>query len=162
MEKNFNTKTLKIKVHNVDLKDKPYEVLETLTYYHVENIKSEKVIFPISVIKGFRSDGDSIPPFARIFFPVLEKSSKASFIHDYGYALLRNERKNGNNSGSFFIKSTECQYKLLVNRAFFDKIYLTCMKVEKVGFFERNLKFLVVKLFANRYTYPKSMRFKFF
>ena len=72
------TKPFEVKVHNLHLRDRPFEVLREVSYY--SNIDG---VSDITVPVGFRTDFATIPrPFSGILFPV-GRYSKAALIHDY-------------------------------------------------------------------------------
>ncbi|MCK5788869.1 MAG: DUF1353 domain-containing protein, partial [Chlamydiia bacterium] len=72
------TKPFEVKVHNLPLSDRPFEVLRDTTYYsHIDGVSD------ITIPVGFRTDFATIPrPFSGILFPV-GRYSKAALVHDY-------------------------------------------------------------------------------
>ena len=72
------TKPFKVIVHNVPLKDKPFEVLESFEYY---SIKYDGLM--VNIPKGYRTDFASTPRVFWSFIPPVGRYSKAAVIHDY-------------------------------------------------------------------------------
>jgi len=68
----------KVKVHNVKLKDKPFEVDEEFMFYS-EVYKDMEIVVPI----GYRSDFASIPRIFRTMLSSVGRYSKAAVVHDY-------------------------------------------------------------------------------
>jgi hypothetical protein len=75
MPLDFNS-PYRLKVHNVDLKDRPFEVIEPIVFV---SESGRTIIVP----EGYRSDFASIPRvFHRIINPV-GRHGKATIVHDW-------------------------------------------------------------------------------
>lgn len=73
------TNPLDVRVHNVEWKDKPFELLTAFTYY-VGELGSDEFI---TVPAGYRTDFASIPRvFHRLINPV-GRHGKAAVVHDW-------------------------------------------------------------------------------
>ena len=83
--------------------------------------------FPITIPKGFRTDGASIPLILRPFFERYGKSAEAAVIHDYLYSKF-------NDTG--------------INRELADKIFLFILKENGVSWRVRNMMYKAVRMFG--------------
>lgn len=80
------TTPLDVRVHNVPLKDRPFEILDYFEFY------SDKYDgFKVGVEQGYRTDFGSVPRFFwRVISPI-GRYNKATVIHDW---LLDNRDKH--------------------------------------------------------------------
>lgn len=70
-----------LKVHDLPIKDRPYELLRVLRYY------SKILGKVIEVPKGYRTDFASVPRIFWIIIPPFGRYHRAAVIHDYLYEL---------------------------------------------------------------------------
>lgn len=72
------TKPFKVMVHNVPLKDQPFEIIERFEYY------SKKYDgFTVIIPEGFRTDFASVPRAFWGIIPPIGRYSKACVVHDW-------------------------------------------------------------------------------
>jgi len=72
------TKPFKVIVHNVPLKDKPFEINERFEFYSEENNG-----YTIYIPKGYRTDFATVPRFLWSLVPPVGRWSKATIVHDW-------------------------------------------------------------------------------
>lgn len=75
MDAHFNT-PYPVTMHNVDLGDRPFEVVEPISF-------TTSTGRTITVPAGYRSDSASIPRFFHRMINPVGKHSKAAIIHDW-------------------------------------------------------------------------------
>jgi hypothetical protein len=109
------TKPFKVKVHNVSLKDNPFEVDEAFEFY------SEKYNgYIIQIPKGYRSDFASVPRMFWGIVPPVGSYSKACVIHDW---LITNKDEHDFNINEINNILKECMQVLGVSRVEIFLIY---------------------------------------
>ena len=107
------TSPFKVKVHNVPLKEKPFEVLEDFRFF---SAKYPEVVVNIPI--GYRSDFASVPRVFWAIVPPIGKYSKACVVHDWLIDNIEN-------------------HNLSINKI--NKILFEGMSVLKVGKFNKYL-----------------------
>lgn len=115
------TTPFKVKVHTVPLKENPFEILESFTYY--SNIYKG---FEISIPKGYRTNFASVP---RIFWPIVPpigRYSKATVVHDYLIDYIN-------------------EHDLNIHQV--NRLFKEAMEVSGVNWFYRNIMFISVEFY---------------
>ena len=113
------TKPFKVKVHNQQLKDKPFEVADSFYYY--------PDIYPniiINIPVGYRTDFASIPRVFWSILPPVGRYSKAAVVHDY------------------LIDETDIDIKKI------NKIFLEAMEVLGVNIVTRHIIYASVQFYS--------------
>ena len=117
--------------NNIKLK-KENDVFSVVVEDYTRYIKD----FPITIPKGFRTDGASIPLVLRPFFERYGKNTEAAVIHDYLYSKF-------NDTG--------------INRELADKIFLFILKENGVSWRVRNMMYKAVRMFGEVF-WEKKLR----
>lgn len=112
------TDPYKLKVYNLPIKDRPFELLEGFDYYSTRLIKTFRIA------RGYRTNFADVPRILWRYLPPYGRYGKATVVHDY---LIDNH--------------PELSMKV-INLEFLD-----CMKILNVNFATRWIMYLGVKLF---------------
>jgi hypothetical protein len=115
------TQPFEVKVHNEPLKENPFEILESFTFYS-EIFEG----FKVSIPKGYRTNFASVPRIFWAIVPPIGKYSKATVVHDY-------------------LIDTMEEHDLNIHQV--NRLFKEAMDVSGVNWFYRNIMFVSVEFY---------------